>query len=37
MNDGINYPRVLVISHNAFSLTSNNGKTFSSIFAGWPK
>lgn len=37
MNDGINYPRVLVISHNAFSLTSNNGKTFSSIFAGWQK
>jgi len=31
------YPKLLVISHNAFSMTSNNGKTFSSIFGGWPK
>lgn len=31
------YPRVLVISHNTFSLTLNNGKTYSSIFGGWPK
>ncbi|MDQ0155367.1 hypothetical protein [Robertmurraya andreesenii] len=31
------YPRVLVISHNAFSSTLNNGKTFSSIFSSWPK
>lgn len=31
------YPKVLVISHNSFSMTSNNGKTFSSIFGGWPK
>lgn len=31
------YPKVLVISHNAFSNTLNNGKTFSSIFSNWPK
>lgn len=31
------YPRVLVISHNAFSKFLNNGKTLSSIFSGWPK
>lgn len=31
------YPKVLVISHNTFSITLNNGKTYSSIFKGWPK
>lgn len=31
------YPKVLVISHNSFSMISNNGKTFSSIFGGWSK
>jgi len=31
------YPRILIISHNAFSTILNNGKTYSSIFAGWPK
>lgn len=31
------YPKVLFISHNAFSKTLNNGKTFSSLFSGWPK
>jgi glycosyltransferase involved in cell wall biosynthesis len=28
-------PRVLVISHNVFSTTSNMGKTLSAFFAGW--
>lgn len=28
-------PRVLVIAHNAFSQTNNNGKTLSSFFSGW--
>lgn len=32
-----NPPKVLIISHNAFSATLNNGKTYSSIFNGWPK
>lgn len=31
------YPRVLVISHNPFSDTQNNGKTLSAFFNGWPK
>lgn len=31
------YPKVLVISHNCFSNTHNNGKTLSSFFKGWPK
>ncbi|UTH15986.1 hypothetical protein [Macrococcus epidermidis] len=31
------YPRVLVISNNPFSETSNNGKTYASFFKGWPK
>jgi len=31
------YPRVLVISHNSFSDTNNNGKTLSAFFNGWPK
>ncbi len=30
------YPRLLVISHNCFSKTKNNGKTLASIFEGWP-
>lgn len=33
----IAYPRILVISHNAFSSSSNNGKTFESLFQDWPK
>jgi len=32
-----NYPRLLVISHNCFSKTKNNGKTLASIFEGWPE
>lgn len=31
------YPKVLVISHNPFSDTQNNGKTLSAFFKGWPK
>lgn len=31
------YPRVLVISHNPFSNSQNNGKTLSAFFDGWPK
>lgn len=31
------YPRTLVISHNCFSNTQNNGKTLSSFFKGWDK
>ncbi|MGN1301784.1 MAG: hypothetical protein ACI4U9_04620, partial [Clostridia bacterium] len=31
------YPRVLVIAHNPFSDTQNNGKTLSAFFDGWPK
>lgn len=31
------YPKVLVISNNPFSETSNNGKTYASFFKGWSK
>lgn len=31
------YPRVLVIAHNPFSDSQNNGKTLSAFFDGWPK
>ena len=31
------YPKVLVVSHNPFSDSQNNGKTLSSFFEGWPK
>jgi hypothetical protein len=29
--------KILIISHNAFSNVSNNGKTLSSLFKNWPK
>lgn len=32
-----NYPKVLVVSHNVFSTTSNMGKTMSALFQGWSK
>lgn len=32
-----NLPRVLVVSHNAFSDTKSNGKTLVSFFGKWPK
>lgn len=31
------YPRVLIISHNSLSKTSNNGKTIASLFSRWPR
>lgn len=36
-NQDEEFPRVLVISHNSFSDTQNNGKTLSAFFKGWPK
>ena len=33
----MNYPKVLVISNNSFSKTSNNGRTLGNLFIGWPK
>ena len=30
-------PRVLVVSNNSFSKTSNNGRTLGNLFQGWPK
>ena len=37
MNESGSYPCVLIVSHNPFSDTQNNGKTLSAFFAGWPK
>jgi len=40
MNDGLSifkYPKILIISNNAFSNTSNNGKTLASFFKEYPK
>jgi glycosyltransferase involved in cell wall biosynthesis len=31
------YPKVLVLSNNCFSLSSNNGRTLGNFFCGWPK
>lgn len=31
------YPRILVISNNSFSKSSNNGRTLGNLFIGWPK
>ena len=33
----MNYPRVLVISNNSFSLSNSNGRTLGLLFKGWPK
>lgn len=33
----INYPKVLIISHNALSINSNMGKTLMNFFIDWPK
>ncbi len=33
----VNYPRILVVSNNSFSKTSNNGRTIANLFLGWPK
>jgi len=37
MDNNIKYPRILVISSNAFSDTSNNGKTLASFFKEFPE
>lgn len=37
MTDGGEYPRVLIVSVNPLSETSNNGKTIASFFKGWPR
>lgn len=31
-----NYPKVLLVSHNVLSQTTNNGRTMSGFFKGWP-
>lgn len=31
------YPRILVIANNSFSLTDSNGRTLGNLFIGWPK
>ncbi len=31
------YPRLLVISHNCFSLSGSNGRTLAGFFMNWPK
>lgn len=37
MNQADDYPRVLIVTVNPLSKTSNNGKTFASFFRGYPK
>jgi hypothetical protein len=37
MNIKSSFPRVLVISNNAFSFSLNNGKTLSNLFKDWPR
>lgn len=32
-----NYPRVLIISNNSISKSSNTGRTMANLFIGWPK
>lgn len=36
-NSTMEYPRVLVISNNSFSLSNSNGRTMGLLFKGWPK
>lgn len=33
----MNYPKVLVVANNSFSLTNSNGRTLGGFFIGWPK
>ena len=33
----MNYPKVLVIANQSFSLTNSNGRTLGGFFIGWPK
>ena len=35
VNDRLNKPKVLIISHNSLSDTRNNGKTLLSFFSSW--
>lgn len=37
MIDNIQFPRVLVISHNVFSKNTSMGKTMDTFFSGWDK
>ena len=37
VDEHLQYPRVLVISSNCFSITSSNGRTLGNFFRGWPK
>lgn len=32
----MNYPKVLVVANNCFSLTNSNGRTLGNFFEGWP-
>lgn len=32
-----NYPRVLIVSNNSISKSSNTGRTLANLFSGWPK
>lgn len=36
-NEDSRYPRVLIISHNCFSLSGSNGRTLGTFFEGYPK
>lgn len=36
-NERSKYPRVLIISHNCFSLSGSNGRTLGTFFEGYPK
>lgn len=35
--EGKKYPKVLVVSHNVFSTTSNMGKTMVAFFNSWDR
>lgn len=37
MKESYNYPRVLIVTVNPLSTTSNNGKTYASFFKDYPK
>lgn len=36
-NENSKYPRVLIVSHNCFSLSGSNGRTLGMFFEGYPK
>ena len=35
--NNINFPKVLVLAHSAFSSTNSNGRTLGNFFVNWPK